>query len=167
MWQTSRKALGNRTEIIAAEAIKKEFPEDYFIYTNGSSRGPDIKVFDPKGEIKLTGEVKTAKEMILQSYLNKKTLNSYSFNRRGMFNIEPHQLDVDFYAFVVRFVDIDPFSKDCIENGEHEIFFANGQVVQNYLSQQTLNCGNYKLCIDKLVPFLNVKRKLLEVIDFK
>lgn len=167
-WQTVRKELGNRTEMIAAEAIRQEIPNGYSVQTNGYRSGPDIKIIeDSTEEIRLIGEVKTAKEFFLHKYLNKKTCQFFSNVRRGMFNVEPHQLDVDFYAFVIRFVDIHPYTQDCAENGEYELFFAKGKDVQEYLLKQTLNCQNYKLCIDKLVPYLNVKRNLLEVVELE
>ena len=86
-----------------------------------------------------------------------KRINSKKYDQVDMV-----QLHHDFFVFVIRFVDI--LDDKCVWNGDFEVFFALGNDVKKYLKQQTLNCINYKLCIDKL-PLLNVKEDFLEVFN--
>ncbi|MFW9971722.1 MAG: hypothetical protein ACFFDF_16135 [Candidatus Odinarchaeota archaeon] len=161
-WDEKIRNIGCQSEMKVAKKIKKVIPKNYNVETNGSRKGADLYITYDNSGIGLKGEVKTAKEMFLHTWNDKKNNKKISNPRRGMFNIEPHQLDVDFYAFVIRFVDD---SLGYIENGDYEIFYALGSEVKRYLLQQTLNCNNYKLCIDKLHLELNVTMDFLEIFN--
>lgn len=161
-WEDKIRNIGCQSEMLVAKKIRKVIPENYKIDTNGFRDGADLFITNKIPNFKLIGEVKTAKEMYLHSWNDKKKHNKISHPRRGMFNIEPHQLDVDFYAFVVRFVDDSLGYK---ENGDYEIFYAFGEIVKNYLLQQTLNCRNYKLNIDKIIPELYATHEFLEIFN--
>lgn len=160
MWQKIQRQVRNQEIGIQMQemvAIKLEefFPSPPFkIYSNGT-HGADLIIYFH--EIKLFEcEVKTAIEVFIHHFKNHgRWVNQI---RRGMFSIKPDQLNMDFWSFVIRFVD-----KDLKWNGDVEIWWAMGKNVSEYLNKQTINCINYKLNIDKMLKIGAV----LDFIDIK
>lgn len=149
--QIRNQAIGIQMQELVAIKLEKYFSNKKII--SYKTNGADIVIYEEDMTQIAECEVKTAIEVFYHKY-NK-------CNRRGMFSIKPPQLNVDFWAFVVRFTD-----KNLMWNGDIEIWWALGEDVDNYLSKQTLNCINYKLCIDKMqvieatLDFVEIKNQL-------
>ncbi len=143
----SNQAIGLKMQERVAIELKQFFPKSFKIISNGT-HGADLTIYD-ENNIKLAEcEVKTAIEVFCHTWRDQYTGKIKEQKlRRGMFSIKQKQLkEADFWAFVVRFTDTTLFW-----NGDIEIWWVLGEDVENYLSKQTLNCINYKLCIDKMV----------------
>lgn len=134
--------IGHKIQDMVAKKLEKYFPNSLSIFsTNGA--GTDITIILQDNNL-LECEVKTALELF--EYQKKEKNKTITIkNRRGQFNLYKHQSRCDFYAFVIRFVN-----DDFLWNGDYEIWWSLGSDIQYFLSQQTLNCENYKICIDKL-----------------
>ena len=155
----TNQQIGIEMQEKVALIIEKLIPE-YKIVSNGT-RGADLYITSPDG-VYIEGEVKSAQELFVHTWNDKKNNIIRSNIRRGIFNVLPHQINHDFFAFAIRFMDI--INGKCIDNGDFEVFYADGRDVKKYLKTQTLNCMNYKLHIDKL-PKINAKMDFLNVFD--
>ena len=159
------QVINRRNQQIGIEMQEKvaimleEFIPNYKIVSNGT-RGADLYITNQDG-VYIEGEVKSAKELFVHTW-HKKDNTIVRNIRRGMFNVLPEQLNHDFFAFVIRFIDI--IDGQCIDNGDFEVFYADGKDVKAYLETQTLNCINYKLHINKL-PKVHAKSDFLEVFN--
>ena len=124
--------------------MEKYFPgPKYTIFTN-HSWGKDIVISDGNGT-KIEGEVKSAIELFDHIWKSRKDQSIHSFVRRGQFNLFDHELDVDFFVFVVRFVD-----KMLQWNEDIEVWFAKGKDVKAYVEDRLYKCGSFNLNIEKL-----------------
>lgn len=145
-YQYRNQEIGLEMQERVAIKLKDFFPVDeYHIHSNGTN-GADIIIKDQEGKKLFECEVKTAIECFTHTWYNRK-LHAFIINvRRGMFSMKPKQLNYDFYAFVVRFTDL-----QLNWNGDFETWWIYGKELKEYLEKQTLNCINYKICIDKMI----------------
>ncbi len=149
--QQHNQAIRIQMQEVVAIQLESFFPDKKII--SYKTNGADVVIYDQMMNTLAKCEVKSAKEVFYHKYNH--TI------RRGMFSIKPQQLDADFWAFVVRFVD-----QKLIWNGEIEIWWAMNQNVKEYLQQQPLYWINYKLNINKLVRigatlnFVDIKNQL-------
>ena len=139
-----KKIIGRNIQELIAVELERYFPEpDYTISTN-HSWGKDIVISDGNGT-RIEGEVKSAIELFTHSWKRKTDSVIHSHIRRGMFNLFEHELDVDFFVFVVRFVN------EGLEwNNDIEVWFSKGKDVKSFVEKRLYKCGSYNLAIEKL-----------------
>jgi hypothetical protein len=142
-------------ELIALQFEEFYPPSQYTIYSF-DCYGADIEIKNKDTQEILTGEVKSCTEYWFETY--------YKHWRRGQFKMCINQLDVDFYAFAIRFCG--PKEEGYVENGEHEAYFVETKYVREYFSKLTINnCKEeFVLGIAKLHTHLNAIQNLEEFI---
>lgn len=125
------------------------------------THGDDLLLQHQDNGAHITGEVKSAKEL----FYNKHDKGAH----RGQFSIQPHQFRVDFYAFIIRFVDWDPISLKYRWNNDLEWYFCTKESLETYLlgekyANKPIPKWNYKLHISELQK-VNVKQNPLPILE--
>lgn len=143
--QQLRKINGISCQEKVAVELEKYFPRPQYTILSHNGYGighADIEIINNDTQKSILGEVKSCTEYFFHKYAQ--------IWRRGMFKMCIPQLEVDFFAFTVRFCgDINDGYK---ENGDSETYFTLAQPVKEYYDKLNItNCKNeFALGIEKL-----------------